>query len=337
MAIGIGRRQFISALGGTTLAWPFAVRAEDAPHLRVGWALGVPQTSPQVAAFERRMAELGYVKGQNLAMEYIYMRDAGLVAARPNDTDRYAEAMQELLRRKVDILLAAGSEIALKSATAATQTVPIVMTAVDYDPLALGYVTSLARPTGNVTGFFLQQIELTVKRLQIFKDAFPEMRAAAVFWDRNSADQWRAAGNASAGMGLRLEGVEFRDPPYDYERGIDGVSPEAPHFLIVLTSGVFIGDRARIAALALKRGMASMFSSRIEADAGGLMSYGASYEDLYKRVADYVDRIARGARPMDLPIEQPTKFELVLNLKIAKALGLTVPPTFLVRADEVIE
>jgi putative tryptophan/tyrosine transport system substrate-binding protein len=176
-----------------------------------------------------------------------------------------------------------------------------------------------------------------VKRLQIFKDAFPDMRAATVFWDRNSADQFRAAANASRGMALRLEGVEFRDPPYDYERGIDGVSPEARHFLIVLTSGLFIGDRARIAAFALNRGMASMFSNRIEASAGGLMSYGPNLVVIYARVADYVDRIARGARPMDLPIEQPTKFELIINLKTAKALGLTVPPTFLVRADEVIE
>ena len=328
MHIGIGRRQFVAALGGATVAWPLAARAEDAPRVRVGWALGIPEASPQIVAFERRMAELGYVKGQNLAMEYIYTE------GRP---DRYAEATQELLRRKIDILIAAGTESALKSATAATQTVPIVMTAIDYDPLALGYVTSLARPTGNVTGFFFQQIELTVKRLQIFKDAFPDMRAATVFWDRNSADQLRAASNASAGMALRLEGVEFRDPPYDYERGIDGVSPEARHFLIVLTSGLFIGDRARITAFALNRGMASMFSNRIEANAGGLMSYGPNLVVIYARVADYVDRIARGARPMDLPIEQPTKFELVLNLKTAKALGLTVPPTFLVRADEVIE
>ena len=328
MAIEISRRQFVTALGGATVAWPLAARAEDAPRVRVGWALGIPEASPPIVAFERRMAELGYVKGQNLAMEYIYTE------GRP---DRYAEATQELLRRKIDILIAAGTESALKSATAATQTVPIVMTAIDYDPLALGYVTSLARPTGNVTGFFFQQIELTVKRLQIFKDAFPDMRAATVFWDRNSADQFRAAGNASAGMALRLEGVEFRDPPYDYERGIDGVSPEARHFLIVLTSGLFIGDRARIAAFALNRGMASMFSNRIEANAGGLMSYGPNLAVIYARVAEYVDRIARGARPMDLPIEQPTKFELVLNLKTAKALGLTVPPTFLVRADEVIE
>jgi putative ABC transport system substrate-binding protein len=328
MTIGIGRRQFVAALGGATVAWPLAARAEDAPRVRVGWALGVPEASPQIVAFERRMAELGYVKGQNLAMEYIYTE------GRP---DRYAEATQELLRRKIDILIAAGTESALKSATAATQTVPIVMTAIDYDPVALGYVTSLARPAGNVTGFFFQQIELTVKRLQIFKDAFPDMRAATVFWDRNSADQLRAASNASAGMALRLEGVEFRDPPYDYERGIDGVSPDARHFLIVLTSGLFIGDRARIAAFALNRGMASMFSNRIEANAGGLMSYGPNLVIIYARVAEYVDRIARGARPMDLPIEQPTKFELVLNLKTAKALGLAIPPTFLVRADEVIE
>ena len=328
MAIGIGRRQLISVIGGAVVAWPFAARAEDAPRIRVGWALGVPEASPQVVAFERRMAELGYVKGQNLAMEYIYTE------GRP---DRYAEATQELLRRKIDILIAAGAEIALKSATGATQTVPIVMTAIDYDPMALGYVTSLARPTGNVTGFFFQQIELTVKRLQIFKDAFPNMRIATVFWDRNSADQFRAAGNASRGMALRLEGVEFRDPPYDYERSIDGASPEARHFLIVLTSGLFVADRARIAAVALSHGMASMFSNRIETNAGGLMSYGANIEAIYARVAEYVDRIARGARPMDLPIEQPTKFELVLNLKTAKALGLSFPESFLVRADEVIE
>ena len=238
----------------------------------------------------------------------------------------------------MDILLASGPEISLKSALATAGTRPIVMVAIDYDPLASGYVKNLARPGGNVTGISFQQIELTEKRLQIVREAFPDVPAIAAFWDEISADQWHAAENVAPKLGLRLAGIEFREQPYDYERAFAQLPPEHRRVLMVLTSPVFaVPNRARLPEFALRRRMASIYSVRQYVDVGGLMSYGASFTAMYRRAAEIVDRVARGAKPADLPIEQPTTFEFVANLKTAKALGLTIPPTLLARADEVIE
>ena len=218
-----------------------------------------------------------------------------------------------------------------------TAVVPIVMIAIDYDPLALGYIKSLARPSGNVTGLFLQQIELATKRLELFKEALPDLRAATMFWDASSADQSNAARAAAAALGLRLASVELREQPYDYERALQAAPADHRGALIMPTSPVFYRDRQRLAELALRRGMASMFVLREWADAGGLLSYGASFSAMFRRAAEYVDKIARGAKAVDLPIEQPTKFELIVNLRTAKALGLDLSPTLLARANEVIE
>ena len=324
------RRDVIAMLGGAAVAWPRNVHAQAAPTLRLGEPIIVPRSSPSQAAFEQRLHELGYIEGQNFTL-------VGTDLDIQGHLELIGAATQELVRRKVDILMAFGPEAFLKAAHAATQTVPIVMVAIGYDPIALGYVTGLARPTGNITGIVFQQIEVTVKRLQLMRDAFPDMRSATVFWDRDGADSWRAAENAAAGLGLRLEGVEFRDQPYDYERGLGSVSEEARRILFVINSTMFFVDRKRLADFALSHGMASVFWERELVDAGGLMSYGASLTGLYRRAADYVDRIARGAKPSDLPIEQPTRFELVINLNTAKTLGITIPPMLLVRADAVIE
>jgi putative tryptophan/tyrosine transport system substrate-binding protein len=212
-----------------------------------------------------------------------------------------------------------------------------VMVALDFDPLALGYVTSLARPTGNVTGLFLQQIELSAKRVQLTRDAFPEIRGATVFWDRQSSDQWQAARGAGAILGLSLTGNELSEPPYNYELALAQAPPDHRGTLIVMISPAFFLDRARLAEFALRHRMRSVCPLREFVEAGGLMSYGVSFTGLGQRAAAYVDRIARGAKPTDLPIEQPTKFEMVINLKTARALGIEIPPTFLARADEVIE
>ena len=211
------------------------------------------------------------------------------------------------------------------------------MVAIDYDPFTRGYVTSLARPSGNITGVFLQQIELTVKRLQLVKDAFPDMQTATVFWDRLSADQWSAARDASTRLGLRLAGVELREQPYDYDQALAQAAPEYRKNLFVLTSPFFFRDRARLAHLALHNRIISVFVFREWVDAGGLLSYGPSFTGMFRRAAEYVDRIAKGAKAADLPIEQPTKFELVLNLKTANALGIQIPDKLLALADEVIE
>src|ERR671916_2204041 len=313
------RRQFIAVVGAA--AWPLAVLGQQPPSfVRVGWIGTQLRTAAWNVAFVERMAELGYEEGKNFSFEYV---QAANVAG-------YEAAYRELASRKVDILLASGPEVGLKSALATAGMRPVVMVAIDYDPLARGYVRSLARPGANLTGISFQQIELTEKRLQIVKEAFPAMQAIAVFWDEISADQWLAADKAAPRLGLRLAGVEFREQPYDYERALAKLPPEHRRVLMVLTSPVFaVPHRARLPEFALRHRMASIFSLRQYVDVGGLMSYGASFTAMYRRAAEYVDRIARGARPADLPVEQPTKFELIANLKTARALGLTIPPSIL--------
>jgi putative ABC transport system substrate-binding protein len=323
------RREFITLLGGAT-AWPLAARAQQVPKIfRVGSVgLANPRSGGLWAPIEQGLRELGYVEGENLAIEYINLNGR---------SDGIGEAMQELVRRKVDVIVSLGNEIALKSALAATRTTPIVMVALDFDPLALGYVTNLARPTGNVTGLFLQQIELSAKRVQLTSDAFPEIREATVFWDRQSSDQWHAARGAAVTLGLSLAGIELSEPPYNYELALAQTSADHRGILIVMISPEFFLDRARLAEFALRHQMRSVCPLREFVEAGGLMSYGVSFTTLGRRAAAYVDRIAQGAKPTDLPIEQPTKFEMVINLKTAKALGIEIPPTLAARADEVIE
>jgi putative ABC transport system substrate-binding protein len=324
------RREFVAALvlSACGLASPCPLRAQ-AKMLRVGVVSpAVARTAPVWAAFEQRLRELGYVEPQNLVVDFLNA---------PLDVEHDTEAMQELVRRKVDVIIAAGPEIALKSAVAATSSLPIVMLAIDYDPVARGYVASLARPAGNVTGVFFQQIELSAKRLQLVRDAFPQAQGAAVLWDAAAADQWQATQNAAATLGLRLTGIELRAPPYDYERALTQAAAVDGGILIVLASPVFFSDRERLTEIALRHRMASMFVFREWADVGGLLSYGPCINGLFRRAADYVDRIARGTRPADLPIEQPTKFELVVNLRTARAIEVTIPSAILLRADEVIE
>src|SRR5262249_50188913 len=189
------------------------------------------------------------------------------------------------------ILMAAGPEVALKSALASTDMLPIVMLAIDYDPIALGYVTSLVRPTGNVSGIFLQQIELTTKRLQVVKDVFPDLRAATVFWDWISADQLRAAQSAAPALGVQIFGSELPDQPYDYETALAQAPPDYRGWLFVMTSPFLFGDRARLAEFALRHRAASVFAFREWVDAGGLLSYGPSINGMFRRAAEYVDRI----------------------------------------------
>jgi len=328
MTVTIGRRELLAALGGAAAAWPLAARAQQAPKmLRVGTVTAQPRSASVWMAFEQRMVELGYEQGKNFALEIVPAAS----------TQGFERGFRELAAHNIDIVLASGPEIALKSALAAGRSLPIVMIAIEYDPLALGYVTSLARPGGNVTGLFFQQIELAMKRVELMKDAFPHLQAATVFWDAISADQWQATRNAAATLGLRVAGIELRQPPYDYELAFAQSPPDHRGELLVMVSPFFFSERAQLANLVLRHRMVSMFGAREFADAGGLLSYGASLPGMYRRAAELVDRLAKGAKPSDLPIEQPTKFELVINLKTAKALGLTVPLTLQASADEVIE
>jgi putative tryptophan/tyrosine transport system substrate-binding protein len=323
------RREFIVVLAALAAAPVSVSRAQAPPKLlRVGIVSGQPRTAPLWVAFDGRLRELGYREGENLTVEYLDTH---------GETSLVQEGMKELVRRKVDVIVAGGNETVLEAAIGATTTLPIVMVAIDYDPLERGYVKTLARPGGTITGVFFRQIELAVKRLDIMRQAFAGVRAATVFWDPLSADQWRAVARAGAELDLRLFGVELSQQPYDYEQALSQSPTEARNVLMVMTSTVFFRERDRIADVARRHRMASIFALREYVDAGGLISYGASIGGMYQRAAEYVDRIARGSKPSDLPIEQPTKFELVVNLKTANALGLALPPSFIAPADEVIE
>lgn len=271
----------------------------------------------------QRLGELGHVAGRSLAVEHVRVRDAA----------EYDEGMRELVRRGVDVIAVIGPDGQVRAAMAATSSIPVAMMAVDFDPVAHGLVAGLARPDRNVTGLVLQQIDLARKRLDLFRDTFPEARGATVFWDVASADQWRATAEAARAAGLALTGREFRTAPYAY--AADLVTPDGA--LLVMNSPFFFGDRARLAAFALAQRLRSVFAWREWVDAGGLMSYGPNFQAMTRRLAEYVDRLARGAKPADLPLEQPSRFELVVNLKTAAAIGVSLPAHALSRADEVIE
>lgn len=327
MARKVGRRQFISVLGGAAAGWPLAARAQRPAMTRVGVVTIQPRTALIFATFGQRLRELGYVDGQNLVLDFLNPEQ------HPGGN---AGVVEEFLRRKVDVILAP-YESTLKAALTAKATVPIVMIAIDYDPIAHGYVKSLAQPGGNVTGLYLQQLDLARKRVELLTQALPNVKAATVFWDSVSEDQWNATRGAAAAAGLRVADVEFRNQPYNYEAALAQVPPEHRNVVIFCVSPVFYRDRQRLADFTLRHKIATVFGLREWVDAGGVFSYGVNFPAMYKRAAEFVDAIAKGAKVSELPIEQPTKFELILNTKVAEAIGVTISPAILVRADEVIE
>jgi len=327
----VKRRKLLTLLVAGAATWPpfLATAAGDpAKFLRLGIIAPLPP-GPGIQVFVEQLRVLGWEEGRNLHIEFVQVDST--------DTDRALAMAAELVDRGVDVIYAGGPEVVLKSAVAATQTVPIVMLAIDYDPIAHGYIASLARPGGNVTGVSWQQIELTGKRLDILSQTVPGLARFVVLWDNISADQFEAAQGAARSLKIPLDGMECANPPYDYERALAGVGAGPGDALLVMTSPFFYQDRRHLPAVALDHHLPSMFPHRGWVDEGGLMSYGASQMGMNRLAADYVDRIAKGAKPADLPVQQPTKFELVVNLKTAQALGLTVPPAILARADEVIE
>jgi len=320
------RRTFITLLGGAAVAWPAVAHAQERPRpLRIGTLSLNPRTSAQRVAFEQGLRELGYIDGQNLVIEYI---------SAPDRPDRIDEAARELVRRNVDVIVLE-NHITLKSVMSATSTLPIVIIATSFDPVALGVVASIARPGGNITGFYVRRPELVEKQIGLLAETFPGRTRLGVIWDAVSGEAFPAAERTAIALGWGLEPLKLEHPPYDFAAAFRSVAERGAQMVLVLHSGLFTENRAHIAALALQHGLPSMFTDKIYADAGGLMSTDLSIA--FRRAADYVDRIANGARPADLPIEQPTSFVLTLNLKTARALGLDVPPTLLARADEVIE
>jgi putative tryptophan/tyrosine transport system substrate-binding protein len=323
---GMRRRQFLGAIGGVA-AWPFAGHAQQATKvLRVGTANAQPRTAPQWIAFVQRMAELGYREGENFTYDHVQIQNAA----------GWEAGYRAIVAQRPDIVLAAGPESSLKAALAAADGLPVVMIAVDYDPLAKGYVQSLSRPTGSVTGVYFQNVELVGKRLELLKQAFPNVAAMTVFWGKSAPDHWAALQAVAPRFGVQMNGIEFAERPYDYERAIADAAAGG-NFFYAGGSPFFFLDRTRLAEFAIKHRMAMVCELREQVVAGGLISYGPSLTAMFALAAKYVDRIAKGAKPADLPVEQPTKFELVTNLKTAKAIGIDLPAVLLTRADEVIE
>jgi putative tryptophan/tyrosine transport system substrate-binding protein len=288
---------------------------------------GNPHSAAIYQTFEQRLRELGYVEGRNLAIEF---RNA------EGKTDRLPGIAAELVRLNVDVVVVA-TDPATRAVKEATAEIPIVMVSVNYDPVELGYIASLARPGANITGVLFLHRELTGKRFELFKEMLPGVKRVAVLSDPLAAEQIRAVEAANRSIGLKLQSIELRPPSYDVESAFRAARSSQAQALLVLTTPVIFRERSKIAELALKNRLPTSFAHREHVDAGGLMSYGPNFEDMWRHAAVYVDKILKGAKPADLPVEQPTKFELVINLKTAKALGLTIPQTLLQRADQVIE
>jgi ABC-type uncharacterized transport system substrate-binding protein len=301
---------------------------------RIGYLAPTDQAteSSRSEPFRQALRELGYLEGQNIAIEYRYAE---------GKADRFPELAAELVRLKVDIIVVGGGTIILRAATNATKTIPIVMTGSGDDPVEAGLVESLARPGGNVTGLTLLNRELGGKRLELLKEAAPKLARVAVLYDPTQAGPTREVKEnlpvAARALALTVRSWEVRDAD-GLERVFGALSKERPNGLYVPARTPLIrANEKRIVGFASKSGLPSMYISREAVGAGGLMSYGADLVDTYRRVAIYVDKILKGAKPADLPVEQPTKFELFINLKTAKQIGLTVPQSMLYRADKVIK
>jgi len=328
------RRDFIVGVGSTTLAWPLAARAQQAtsPTRRVGILL--PQSASTVqargllGAFLQGLKELGWVEGQSIALEY---RSA------EGKEDVLPKLAAELVQSRIDAILADGTA-ATQAAKDATQSIPIVM-ALSNDPIASGFITSLARPGGNVTGMSLQSTELAGKRLQLLTEIVPKLGRLAVLsnpLNPSHESLVRQMQAAAQSFGVALDVVEASAPD-KLDSAFAAIATARDDSLVVLPDGMLFGQGPRIVALTAASHLPALFSEKEAIQTGGLMAYGPSVTASFHRAAAYVDKILRGANPADLPVEQPTKFELVVNLKTAKALGLTVPRTLLVAADEVIE
>ena len=326
----------IAVLALSLLAAPLAAEAQQAAKVaRIGYLSPNLATSPHLReAFRQGLRDLGYVEGRNLVIEY---RDA------EGKVERLPALAAELVALKVDVIVTEGGNTVVPlAAKQATSTLPIVFAATA-DPVATGLVTSLARPGGNVTGLSSFTTDLVGKRLELLTQAVPGIRQVAVLWlpgvygERTEKEMLTAAEVAARGLGVRLQFVEATPDPADLDRAFSDVTRARAGALTVLPSNLFQREHRRLVDLAARHRLPAVYPWRELVAVGGLMSYGASLTDSCRRAATYVDKILKGAKPGDLPVEQPTKFELVINLKTARTLGLTIPPSLLLRADKVIE
>jgi putative tryptophan/tyrosine transport system substrate-binding protein len=325
----VKRREFVTLLGGAA-AWPLAARAQQGgKRYTIGlFSAGMRPTAPWWIAFIDALRELGWVEGKNVVFEGRYA---------DNRLERLPVLAEELVRLNVDLIVGLGT-LAPLAAKRATSTIPIVMTAAG-DPLGSGLVASLAQPGGNVTGMSLMAPDLGGKRLALLKELLPQFARVAVLWNAAnpySAILFKETQAAGRTLGIEVQSLEVRKPE-DLDDAFEAARQQHPDALVSVEDPFTGSYRKRIADFAIAARLPSLHGLREDADAGGLMSYGANLAELARRAAGYVDKILKGAKPADLPVQQPTRFELVLNLKTAKALGLEIPPTLLARADEVIE
>ena len=298
---------------------------------RIGYlALGKSTSEdPRIEAILQSLRDLGYTKGQNITIEYRYAE---------SNRDRLPELATELVRLKVDVILASGGDMVTRAGMNASKTIPIVMVGQGFDPVTAGIVESLARPGGNITGITNLNIELGGKRLELLKEAVPKLARVAVLYEQTSSANVvqvkEVLPPAAHALGLTLQLREIRAAE-DFDRVLNAMGKQRPDGFYITGGAVILANAKRIAGLTLKSRLPSMHVNRQIVEAGGLMSYGTDAADSYRRVAYFVDKILKGAKPGDLPIEQPTKFELVLNLKTANQIGVTIPQKLLARADKV--
>jgi putative tryptophan/tyrosine transport system substrate-binding protein len=329
MASYIGRRKFLATLGGAAVAWPFAARPQQSAKPTIGFLVsGTPSSHGQwVAAFVRRLHELGWIEGRTVAIEYRWAEGR---------TERAAEIAAEFVQRNVDVIVTSGTA-SVVAAKQATSVIPIVFAAAG-DPVGTGLVASLARPGGNITGLSIQQPDVAAKRLELLREVVPSLGRLAILGNVGGPAvvlDMREVQAAARTLGLDVIKLEIRRGE-DIAPAFEALKGRADA-LYVCIDPLVNTHRIRINTLALAARLPTMHVPREYVEAGGLMSYGPNIPDLYWRAAGYVDKILRGAKPADIPVEQPTKFDLVINLTTAKALGLEMPPMLLARANEVIE
>ena len=317
----IGRRDFITLLGGTALVWPLAVRSQQARNLpTIGFlgAITAPAQRQWTDAFVQRLRELGWIEGRNIAIEYRWLEGR---------TERAAEMVAEFVRLKVDVIVT-HSAAPVVAAKQATSVIPIVIVAAD--PVSTGLVAGLARPGGNVTGLSMQSTDLAGKRLALLREVVPGLRRLAIMVNPGAPAavlEMSEVETTAKTLGLDIVTIA---PVFETLKG----RVEA---LYLASDPLLNTNRIRINTLALGARLPTMHGVREFVEAAGLMSYGPNFPDLFRRAGDYVDKILRGTKPADIPVEQPTKFDLIINLTTAKALGLSIPESFLLRADEIIE
>jgi putative ABC transport system substrate-binding protein len=324
------RREFLLSIGGLVAAWPLAAHAQQMRNVqRIGFLWDSPNVFPDaIKAFQHRLRDLGYVDGKTITIEYRWAK---------GKPERMRELAKELVGLKVDIIVAPTS-VYTGVAKNATSDIPIIFMS-HADPVGSGHVNSLNHPGGNVTGFSLMMTETNVKGLELLKEAVPTLSRIAVIFDPATPSHrpgLKAVEAVGPSIGLNVQPVPVRAAT-EYEGAFAAMIRERADGVLVLSTPLFIASARPLAQLAMTHKLPSLFGPRHHVDAGGLMSYSPDRANLWRRGADYVDRILRGEKPANLPVQRPTKFEFAINLKTAKAIGLTIPPTLLARADKVIE